>query len=450
VYHTRSDVLRGLGARGLESWDRLQCSKLFRRFTAEGKLVATRQLTSDAVPGELAAEDWAAVLEHQAIPFISYPSEWSFGMLRDAALLHLELMEAALNEDLILQDATPFNVQWRGARPVFIDIPSFVPLAPGKVWSGYRQFCEQFLYPLMLQAYKGVPFQPWLRGSLEGIPAESMGRLLSWRDTLRPGVLLHVCLQARLQRRYACTDHDLGRELRDAGFGTELIRANVRRLARLVHRLAPPPSGSAWSAYERNLTYEESDRQRKEAFVRRATEARRWNLVWDLGCNIGRFARIAATHARCVIALDADPDVIERLYQQLRSECCDTILPLVVNIADLSPNRGWRGLERKALTERSRPDLVLCLALLHHLVLGVGIPLREVVDWLADLCQHAVVEFVTRDDPMVQALLRYKDEEYADYSLPFFEQCFHERFELLRREVLGLGTRILYHGRARH
>jgi hypothetical protein len=398
----------------------------------------------------LVAEDWAAVIEHQSIPFVSYPSEWSFGMLSDAALLHLELLEAALDENLILQDATPFNVQWCGAQPVFIDIPSFVALAQGKPWAGYRQFCEQFLYPLMLQAYKGVPFQPWLRGSLEGVPVETMRRLLSWRDLLRPGVLMHVCLQARLQNRYGTIDRDIGHELRDAGFGKELIRANVRRLANLLQRLAPRVSASAWSNYERNSRYSDSDRQRKEAFVCRAVEARRWNLAWDIGCNTGRFARIAAAHARYVLALDADSEVIEQLYQRLRSDRCTTILPLVVNLADPSPNRGWRGLERKALTERGRPDLVLCLALLHHLVLGIGIPLREVVNWLAGLCQHVVVEFVTREDPMAQALLRHKDEQYADYSLSFFEQCFHEHFELLRREVLGSGTRILYHGRVRH
>jgi SAM-dependent methyltransferase len=449
VYHAADRVLRGLSAPGLESWNALERSNLFRRFTDAGKLVRTRQLESTAVPAALAADGWAAVLEHQKIPFVSYPSEWCFGMLRDAALLHLELLDAALDEGLILQDATPFNVQWRGVQPVFIDIPSFVPLAPGQPWVAYRQFCEQFLYPLMLQAYRGVSFQPWLRGGLEGISAADMRGLMSWRDVLRPGVLLHVCIQARLQARFRTTRRDVRGELRDAGFSKELVRANVRRLTRLVRQLTPRFTTSAWSEYERKATYASADRERKEAFVRRVAESREWGLVWDLGCNAGRFARIAARHARCVVALDADAETIETLYRQLQAEGCDRILPLVVDVADPSPNRGWRGRERKALTERGKPDLVLCLALLHHLVLGAGFPLREAVDWLAESCQHLVVEFVTRDDPMAQTLLRHKTEQYADYSLPFFEQCFRERFELLRRETLGSGTRILYHGRAR-
>jgi SAM-dependent methyltransferase len=450
VYHAADGVLRGLSAKGLESWKALERTAFFQRLTEAGKLVRTRQVEPETVPASLAAEGWAAVLAHEKIPFISYPSEWCFGMLRDAALLHLELLYSALGEGLILQDATPFNVQWHGARPVFIDIPSFVPLAPGQPWAGYRQFCEQFLFPLMLQAYRGVPFQPWLRGCLDGINAEQMRRLLSWRDVLRPGVLLHVCLQARLQTSYRATKRDVRRELREAGFGKEMIRANARRLTHLIRRLAPHSEPSAWANYEQNTTYEPAERQQKEVFVRRVVETRTWNLVWDLGCNTGRFTRIAARHANTVVALDADAETIERLYRQLRAKECTTILPLVVDVSDPSPNRGWRGLERHALVERGRPDLVLCLALLHHLVLSVGIPLREVVDWLAELCQHAVIEFVTRDDPMAQALLRHKDEQYADYSLPFFEQCFHERFELLYRETLGSGTRILYHGRVRH
>jgi precorrin-6B methylase 2 len=177
---------------------------------------------------------------------------------------------------------------------------------------------------------------------------------------------------------------------------------------------------------------------------------RHWNLVWDIGCNVGRFSRIAAQNARLVLALDSDEQAIERLYQELRAEGHRSILPLVADVTDLTPNRGWRGRERRSLIARARPELVLCLALIHHLVLGMSVPLREVVDWLASLCQHVVLEFVTRDDPKVAMLLRHKDEQYEDYSLDHFEECFGRRFELLDRQVLSSRTRILYHGRIRN
>jgi SAM-dependent methyltransferase len=436
VFHADGRILRGLSPRALNAWQALSVSELFRRFVADDRLVATRQVE--------AADGWAAVLEHEPIPFVSYPYEWCFGMLRDAALLHLDLLDAALDEGMVLQDASAFNVQWRGAQPVFIDVPSIVPLAPGQPWAGYRQFCEMFLYPLLLQAYRDVPFQPWLRGSLEGIPAEVCRRLMTWRDLLRPGVVFDVCLQARLQARHAGTERDIRGELRSAGFDKNLIRRNVRRLGSIVRRLKWQPAPSAWSEYTAHGVYIAEDEDRKRHFVASVIESRPWNLVWDLGCNTGRFARLAAQSAGYVVGLDSDHAAVERFYLELKAKGCRNILPLVGNFADPSPNRGWRGLERKALPERGRPDLVLCLALLHHLVLGAGLPVREVVDWLADLGGSLVIEFVTRDDPMARRLLLHKDEAYADYSLTFFERCLGKRFTVARREPLGSGTRTLY------
>jgi SAM-dependent methyltransferase len=453
VFETSDGVFRVLSARGLENWKRLEASHLFRRFTAAGKLVATRQVEPEVLWHELPDGDppWAAVLEHEPIPFISYPYEWSFAMLRDAALLHLELLDAALDEDLILQDGSAYNVQWRGSRPVFIDTPSFVPLTPGQPWAGYRQFCELFLHPLLLRAYKGVAFQPWLRGNLEGITAADCNRLMSWRDLIRPGVLTHVFLQAKFQARYADAPHDLRHDLKGAGFHKELIRHNVRRLSRLIEGLRPKRTRSSWAGYEHSASHADEDRERKTRFVQEALATGRWELAWDLGCNTGHFTWLAAKRARYVVALDADEQVIDLLYAGLKADGPGSILPLVGNVADLSPNRGWRGLERKGLPERGQPDLILCLALLHHLVIGCGIPVAEFVEWLAtslrvDPDGHSglLIEFVTRDDPMVQTLLGHKEDLYADYSLPYFERCLADRFEVIRREVLGSGTRVLY------
>jgi hypothetical protein len=176
---------------------------------------------------------------------------------------------------------------------------------------------------------------------------------------------------------------------------------------------------------------------------------RRWPLAWDLGCNTGAFARIASEHARQVVALDADHAAVERLYQRLKADGETRILPLVWDLADPSPALGWRGRERKALAERGRPQLTLCLALLHHAVLGRNLPLAQVMDWLAGITDHLVMEFVTRQDPMVQRLLRQTEEAHPEYDLPAFERLLAERFEVLAREELPGGTRVLYHGRAR-
>jgi len=360
-------------------------------------------------------------------------------MLRDAALLQLELLLAALDEGLILKDATPYNVQWRGARPVFVDVGSFERLRDGEPWAGYRQFCMLFLYPLLLQTYRGFEPQPLLRGRLDGITPEQCRSLLSRRDLLRRGVLTNVHLHAKLERRYGASGRDVKGELRSAGFGVELVKANVRRLQRLVRGLEWSPPGSAWSGYAG------ADAEAKAAFVREVVGRRRRDLVWDLGCNDGRHARLAAENARYVVAVDADQAVVDGLYRALATEGNTSILPLVVDLADPSPGLGWRGLERKPLLDRGRPDLVLCLALLHHLAISSNIPVREVLDWLRGLGGTLVIELVTREDEMVRRLLARKREGlHADNDRAPFEACLAELFEVERSQALPSGTRILY------
>ena len=366
-------------------------------------------------------------------------------MLRDAALLQLELLSDALREGITLKDASPFNLQWRGSRPVFIDVASFVRYRAGEPWVGYRQFCRLFLYPLLLQAHKQLPFQPWLRGRLDGVDAEECRALMSVRDLLRPGVFTHVLLQSRLQRQYGSNGHDVKRDLKRAGFNRTLIAANVARLHTLVRALRWAPGASGWAEYVNQNSYDHLDRQAKDAFVERVLGARHRSLVWDLGCNTGRFSRMAEKHADYVVAVDSDHASVERLYQNVKADGSLKVLPLVVDVTDPSPNLGWRGLERRAMLGRGRPDLVLSLALVHHLVITSNIPLADVVEWFRELGGEVVVEFPTRDDEMVKRLLRNKDQAYDDYRTEFFEACLANRFELCQRIVLPSGRRIIYH-----
>jgi SAM-dependent methyltransferase len=420
----------------------LAASRLFAEATASGELVATEQLEDGAVPAAL--RDAAGVLRHTAIPFVSYPYEWPFSMLRDAALLQLDLLDRALDESLTLKDASPYNVQWRGAKPVFIDLGSFERVREGEPWAGYRQFCTLFLYPLLLQALRGVDFRPLLRGSVDGIEPRQMRRLLTRRDLMRRGVMTHVALHARLEARHA-DDADVKRELRSAGFKTELVKANVRGLEKLVRRLEWEPEATAWTAYGAATTYSEADAERKAAFVREAASARRRRLVWDLGANDGRYTRIAAEHADYAVALDADGAVVERLYRALRDEGSTTILPLVANVADPPPGLGWRGRERKPLPDRGRPDLTLALAVVHHLAIGANVPLAELVDWLAELGTELVIEFPTPADPMVERMLARKREgTHADYTRETFERVLGEAFAVEAAEELAGGSRVLY------
>jgi hypothetical protein len=443
VFYAGDDVYRALSADGLSDFEAVQGSGLLN----DGRVVATERVQDVGSLKGLLVHEPAAVLKHERIPFVSYPYEWPFSMLKDAALLQLDLLLASLGHGLVLKDATPYNVQFKGSRPVFVDVGSFERLREGEPWVGYRQFCMLYLYPLLLQSAKGVPYHPWLRGAIDGITPGQMRGLMSFRDRFRRGVFTNVFLHAKLEARYADRPGEVKQEVKRV-FKKELFVANVRKMRKLVERLQWDPPQGVWTAYGERNTYTDEDARRKDDFVREAAGSRQWKLVWDIGANNGRYSRIAAEGAKTVVALDADQGPVELLYRDLRSEGNEQILPLTMNLADPSPGLGWRGLERGSMTERGKPDLVLALALIHHVAISANVPVREFIDWLASLGSALVIEFPTREDPMVQKLLAPKREGlHPDYELGFFERCLAEAFEVGRSERLESGTRVLYHAR---
>jgi hypothetical protein len=455
-YGKSGEVFRALSSRALDEWEAVVATNFFERAMTAGKIVHSvrsdatlRDLENPAVSSGLpAAGGWAGVLQHARIPFVSYPYEWSFGMLQDAALLQLELLQAALAEDFTLKDGTCYNVQWIGVQPTFIDVVSFERLTPGQPWAGYRQFCQTALFPLLIQAYKNVGFHALLRGKLDGITPAECANLMSWRDLLRPGVMTHAWLHARLQGNRTVRDTNLKKALPRAGFDKSLIASYASGLTKIIRRLRWTPT-SHWSGYAAHNTYSASDAQVKADFVRSAANSAPIGLAWDLGCNIGEYSSIIAEFADCVVAMDADHPTVERLYQRLKqspdSRASRKIVPLVANLADPSPNLGWRGTERKSLPERGTPQFTLCLALVHHLVIDAGIPLRELLEWLAGLRTRLVIEFVDRNDPMVKQLLLNRRDQCVDYDPILFDRWLNEFFDVVRTEKLGSGTRTLYY-----
>jgi hypothetical protein len=444
VFYAGDHVYRALSSDGLADFEALAATGLLE----DERVVRTERADDGAVAlGDLLVHEPAGLLRHARVPFVSYPYEWPFSMLKDAALLQLDLLLAALERDMVLKDSTPYNVQFKGARPVFVDVGSFERMREGEPWVGYRQFCMLYLYPLLLRSLKGVPFQPWLRGSIDGITPGQMRGLLSFRDRFRRGVFTNVFLHARLERRYADRPDQVKQEVRRV-FKKELFVSNVRKMRRLVERLAWNPPEGVWTAYGERNTYTDDETRRKEDFVREVARSRDWSLAWDVGANNGRYSRIAAEGAATVVAFDADQGPVELLYRDLRGEGDERILALTMNVADPSPGLGWRGLERRSLADRGKPDLVLALALVHHLCIGGNVPVREVVDWFASLEAAVVIEFPTRDDPMVRKLLAPKREGlHPDYQIDFFERRLGEAFDIERSERLQSGTRVLYYAR---
>lgn len=449
IFYAGEEVLRGLRGPAVDDWRALAGSGFFPRMVGEGKICATEE--TEPVP-----DGFGLVLRHERIPFVSYPYEWTFSMLRDAALLHLEILLAALAERMTTKDGSAYNLQWRGATPTFVDVGSFERLREGEPWAGYRQFCQTMLYPLMLTAHLRVGFQPWLRAQIEGIESSQLRRMLRGSKRFAAGAFKHVHLHDAMQARFARTSAgEMRDEMRAAGFSTELVVATVRALQKLVRRLDWQPPASHWDGYRTTCTYTADDRDAKIAFVDAAlagatAAAGRLDSVLDLGANDGEYSRIAAQHARHVVAVESDHAVTDTLYRRLRDEGDRRILPLVMDLADPSPGGGWRGTERASFAGRAGADAVLALALVHHLAIGRNVPLPEVVDWLAGLGRWLVVEFVAPADPMAQRLLANKPAGlFGDYHREAFERLLSERFTIARRDELPSGTRTLYLGAPR-
>jgi SAM-dependent methyltransferase len=447
VHDDGERILRALDPAAAAAFDALERTLLYRSGQDAGHLIGTRRASGPSADA-LLAQGWTAVLEHDRVPVVSYPYEWSFSMLRDAALLHLELVGDAVRQGMGCKDGSAFNLQFVGCRPVFIDVSSFLP-APGELWPGYRQFCSQLLYPLLLEAYLGISPAPLQRGSIEGIAPDVAARLLRGSATLRPGVVSHVKVQALAARRYATRTDPAAAAVHRPDAQRDITLALVGRLRKLVARLRAPDDASEWSEYAARDRYGVASLGAKDRFVAAAIDDVAPRTVLDLGANDGRYSLLALDRGAQVVAVDADRRVIDQLYRRV---CASgrPILPLVTDLADPSPALGWGLQERTALADRVAPDLALTLALIHHLVIGRSIPIDDVIASLAATAPHAVLEVPHRDDPMVQRLLAPKPPDvHLDYHEERILASVHQRFVVERQERLDGGTRTILQLRRR-
>ena len=419
-------------------YDLFTGSGLCHELVDAGRLVAHEEVS---VPGHEGAH---RVLRPDPIELVSYPYEWPFSALKDAALLTLDVAERALRRGLVLKDASAFNVQFRGCSPIFIDTLSFEAYRESEPWVAYRQFCEHFLAPLAVLSRRDARLAGLWRSQLDGLPLDLASDLLPRSTWLRPGLLLHLHLHARSQAHYA----DREAPLRRVAVSRTSLLALLDSLRRTVLPLLPRRGRSEWADYERTHAYADETTRAKETAVSRWLAALRPRLVWDLGGNVGRFARIAASHGAYAACFDIDPAVVDAAYRALRAEKRRDVLALLLDLANPSPGLGWDGRERDSLQARGPADAVLALALVHHLAIGRNVPLPCVARWLARLAPAAIVEFVPKDDPQTRRLLRSRRDVFPNYTADGFEAAFGAAFRLEAREPLAGSGRVLYLWRA--
>jgi methyltransferase family protein len=440
VFTHQGTVFRHVDRSFQDQYDFLLSSGLYDTLTSKGLLIKHQEedLTQFAgIPGLT-----NKVLRPEQVEFISYPFEWSFHQLKDAALATLDIQGLAIAHGMILKDASAFNIQFIRGKPCLLDTLSFIRIgADLKPWVAYKQFCEQFLAPLALMSYCDTRLNLLLRSFLEGVPIDLASELLPLKSNFSFGLLLHIHLHSRFHRKYSIRAAGKRKPARTVSVHS-LLGLNESLKATIL-RLHPRKQTTAWDEYYRESNGEEYRRTKKE-ILGTIISIVKPKLVWDIGANNGEFSRVFSEKKIEVISLDGDPNCVDENYRITREKDDHFVHPLFLNITDPSPGLGWANKERRPFLGRNRPDLIVAFAVIHHLSISQNISFDLVARSWSALGGHLLIEFLERDDPRVIDLLSFKERGHEEYSAKNFESSFSKHYQLLERYPTGTGTRVVY------
>ena len=437
VFSRDGKIYRAIFDPGVKDFEAARDAGVYSNLIEAGLLLPHEEVAEY----DLAPKGTVYCLTHPRLPMISYPWEWPFSLLKDAALIHLDAMEMLVPQGFWLRDASAFNVQYDGNRLRLIDTLSIGQRVPESPWVAYGQFCSHFLAPLAMAAYCDIRTLSLWRNYIDGYPLDLVTQIIPFWRRYRPGLFMHLTLHSRFQD-VADRKENIGKEksTKKPKVSDHGLIGLIRSLKRTVSNIVWKRSSKLWDAYCEIRTYQDEDVAKKSEYVDRMVERLQPKMVWDLGANTGEFSLIAAAYGAFVVSVDGDPACTEHLYRRLSGEGnLRGILPLTMDLANPSPGLGWNGRERLSLRDRGPVDLILALALIHHLVLRSSVPLSLIAEWLAELSHHVLVEFVPHTDPMVQKLLRNRENEHLPYDLDVFKSSFGKFFTLVDNAQLSNG-----------
>ena len=441
VFTKEKSVYRSIFKAGVINYEAARDAGVYDKLIKAGLLLPHNEVD----PGDLTPEGTIYCLSHPLLPMISYPWEWPFSFLKDAALIHLEVMKILLPYGFWLRDASAFNVQYDGVRPCLIDTLSVGQRIPESPWVAYGQFCAHFIASLAMAAYCDIrTFSLW-RNYIDGYPLNLATKMLPVWRLFRPGLFMHLGLHALMQERAdRKEDIDKLKVVKKPKVSDQGMVGLIHSLNRTIEGIKWKRFSRIWEDYGEIRTYKDEDIVNKSEIVDRVVQRLNPKMVWDLGSNTGEFSLIAASYGAFVVSIDGDAACTEHLYQSLsRKNGHRNILPLTMDLANPSPGLGWNNQERLSLSDRGPADLILALALIHHLVFTSSIPLLLVARWFQSLTRYVLVEFIPPSDPMVQKLLKNRGDEHLPYDLKEFEASFGEYFDFVDRDTLKNG-RILF------
>jgi len=442
VFENQGQIYRQINQVGKTDFDHFINSGLYNELLNQELIIAHREVEASKFAPDVQRYK---VIKPRRLPFVSYPYEWTFSQLKAAALLTLKIQKAALTKGLILKDASAYNVQFIGGQAILIDTLSFRIRQPGAPWEGYRQFCEHFLGPLAIAAFISPNLLKLAAVFLDGLPLQLACQMLPARARLRKGLLAHLYLHAAFQKRFDKAKPQVSAKPRQVG---ELaMEGLLSSLQKTVEKLRISSQKTQWGDYYNATNYSKAAFETKQRVVE--TLLRKIKpppkIVWDFGANDGRFSEITAGIGAYSVSFDIDPLATEKNFLKSRPQALKKmILPLIQDLTNPSPPLGWGHEERMSLKERSPSDVILALALVHHLAIGNNLPLADISKFFAKLTSYLVIEFVPKSDSKARQLLGGRQIQFASYNQTNFEKSFGQHFDLVEKQRLTGSQRVIY------
>ncbi len=443
VYHQDDKILRVVRPIGKHSYETFKQSGLMTSLIEKRWLVNTTEL--DICQYGFNDKETAYLLNHDKIDFISYPYEWSFALLKNAALFYLDLYLESLSQGLSLSDASAYNIQFQGVKPIYIDVLSFMPYVEGSYWYGHRQFCENFLAPLLMHAILGLSHNALFRGYPDGIPSIDFCSMLPWRYRLSLNMQMHFYMPTRYQKKNALkTPQKLKQRMSRYPLSLKAYQAMLVRLKTWIESLKPKKSISPWNDYSDDNSYQESEEQAKRQFIHDFVATLKPGLIYDFGCNLGEYAAVALkAGAGKVIGFDTCQLALEKAHEKAAKENIN-FLPLYMDLSNPSSSQGFAEKERQGLKHRAQVNALFALALVHHLRFSHNIPLKDIIAWLVDLAPCGVIEFVPKSDPTSKVMLSFKEDNFTDYDELNFRKCLSDQATIVNVKPVSTSGRTLY------
>ena len=447
VYTLDGFVYRQINPSGLMDYQHLMSSGLYDRLVGLNYLISHKEVSNSLAADERATH----VLQPEQLGFVSYPYEWCFSQLKNAAILTLKITQIALEFGMILKDANAYNIQFLRGHPILIDTGSFKIYSEGRAWEGYRQFCQHFLAPLALMALKDHRLSLLSKLYIDGIPLDLASKLLPVKSKLSFSLMMHIHAHAKSQAKYgnqgeiaSKTDKTVVQIKKNNLLGLlDNLLTSVNKLKWHLHK-------TEWGDYYDNTNYPGDATRHKRQIVDQLVTRIQPRVVWDLGGNNGYYSRIAANCGAEVISFDVDPMAVELNLEINHKQKIRSVSPLLMDLTNPSSAIGWAHSERDSLRKRSPADLIMALALIHHLAISNNVPLIRIAEFFSLLSDNLLIEFVPKNDSQVRRLLASRKDIFPNYHIEGFEDCFSYFYDIIDKVSINKSDRILYIMKKRH